>query len=290
VIPFLLAIVFTVGVLVAYDGLTRSDGHAPRARRKWRRVDQAEAFLRQAGVEGVRVRDFLVVCAAAGIFLGLVAQFVLGWPLVSLVAAALGSVVPLAYLAPRRERRRSQVQVALVDLAAQLRAAIQAGYSIQEGLSQLAYADRSKLGPELQRLALDMRLKGQSVALAAFRDRLADPLADQIVAALLLNDRLGGKQMGAVLSRLAEATRQELSVQQEAKARQGQAVLSARVVAVVPGVVLVGMRLLSPDFMAVYDQPLGQLVLVGCVGWVLLGYGTMRWLGRLPRDSRVLVR
>ena len=61
-------------------------------------------------------------------------------------------------------------------------------------------------------------------------------------------------------------------------------------VAVVPGVVLVGMRLLSPDFMAVYDQPLGQLVLVGCVGWVLLGYGTMRWLGRLPRDSRVLVR
>jgi len=290
VIPFLLAIVFTVGVVVAYDGLTRSDGQAPRERRKWRRVDQAEAFLRQAGVEGVRVRDFLVVCAAAGIFLGLVAQFVLGWPLVSLVAAALGSVVPLAYLAPRRERRRGEVQVALVDLAAQLRAAIQAGYSIQEGLSQLAYADRSVLEPELQRLALDMRLKGLSVALAAFRDRLADPLADQIVAALLLNDRLGGKQMGAVLSRLAEATRQELSVQQEAKARQGQAVLSARVVAVVPGVVLVGMRLLSPDFMAVYDQPLGQLVLVGCVGWVLLGYGTMRWLGRLPRDSRVLVR
>jgi tight adherence protein B len=290
VIPFLLAIVFTFGVVVAYDGLTRSDGPAPRERRKWRRVDQAEAFLRQAGVEGVRVRDFFVACAAAGIFLGLVAQFVLGWPLVSLVAAELGSVVPLAYLTPRRERRRGQVQVALVDLAAQLRAAIQAGYSIQEGLSQLAYADRSVLGPELQRLALDMRLKGLSVALAAFRDRLADPLADQIVAALLLNDRLGGKQMGAVLSRLAEATRQELSVQQEAKARQGQAVLSARVVAVVPGVVLVGMRLLSPDFMAVYDQPLGQLVLVGCVGWVLLGYGTMRWLGRLPRDSRVLVR
>ena len=145
-IPFLLAIVFTVGVVVAYDGLTRSDGPAPRERRKWRRVDQAEAFLRQAGVEGVRVRDFLVVCAAAGIFLGLAAQFVLGWPLVSLVAAALGSVVPLAYLAPRRERRRAQVQVALVDLAAQLRAAIQAGYSVQEGLSQLAQGDRNVLG------------------------------------------------------------------------------------------------------------------------------------------------
>jgi hypothetical protein len=42
--------------------------------------------------------------------------------------------------------------------------------------------------------------------------------------------------------------------------------------------------------MAVYDEPLGQLVLVGCVAWVLIGYGAMRWVGRLPETPRVLVR
>src|SRR6185436_1591484 len=160
----------------------------------------------------------------------------------------------------------------------------------QEALVQLARSDPSVLAPELERLALGIRLQGLPAAVAMFRDRLADPLADQIVAALLLNDRLGGKQMGPVLTRLADATRQELAVQQEAKARQGQAVLSARVVAIVPVVVLVGMRVVAPDFMRVYDEPLGQLVLVGCVAWVVLGYATMRWLGRLPQERRVLVR
>src|SRR5215831_3603144 len=74
--------------------------------------------------------------------------------------------------------------------------------------------------------------------------------------------------MNPVVTRLAEATRQELAVQQEARARQGQAVLSARVVAVVPLVVLLGLSDAAPDFMPVNDPPLGQLVLVGCFDWV----------------------
>jgi tight adherence protein B len=135
-----------------------------------------------------------------------------------------------------------------------------------------------------------MQLKGLVPALESFRERLADPLADQIVGALVLNDRVGGKQVGAVLDRLAEATRAELAVEQEAKARQGQVVLSARVVALVPAVVLVGLRLMAPTFTSVYDGPAGQIVLVGCFLWVLIGYAAMLWMGRLPHDRRVLVR
>jgi hypothetical protein len=33
--------------------------------------------------------------------------------------------------------------------------------------------------------------------------------------------------------------------------------------------------------MAVHDEPIGQLVLVGCVVRVLIGYLARRWLGRL---------
>jgi tight adherence protein B len=93
-----------------------------------------------------------------------------------------------------------------------------------------------------------------------------------------------------VLDRLAQSTRGMLAELEEAKARQSEVVLSARVVALVPAVALVGLRMVAPGFMAVYDQPLGQLVLVGCVVWVLLGYGAMRWVGRLPETPRVLVR
>jgi tight adherence protein B len=288
-ITVLFAAVFAAGAFLIYDGLTRPEQEGQIGAR-WGRLERATAFLRQAGVEGVSARDFLLACGAAGLAVGVVAQLVLGWVLVSVAVASIGAVVPLGYLARRRERRRDLIQLALVELAAQLRSAILAGYSVQEGLVQFAQADKSILAPDLRLLALAIRLQGLTPALIAFRERLADPLGDQIVSALLLNDRLGGKHMTPVLSRLADATRQELAVQQEAKARQGQAVLSARVVAIVPVVVLVGLRLVAPDFMRVYDEPLGQLVLVGCVGWVSLGYIAMRWLGRLPREPRVLVR
>jgi tight adherence protein B len=202
----------------------------------------------------------------------------------------LGTLVPLAYFAPRRDRRRAAIQVALVEATAQLRAAIQAGLSVQQGLVELAETGPEALRSELARLLLDLRLEGLVPALDNLRGRLADPVADQVVAALILNDRVGGRQVGPVLDRLAQSTRAMLAEFEEAKARQSQVVLSARVVALVPAVALVGLRMVAPGFMAVYDQPLGQLVLVGCVVWVLLGYGAMRWVGRLPETPRVLVR
>jgi tight adherence protein B len=182
------------------------------------------------------------------------------------------------------------MQVALVEMTAQLRAAIQGGLSVQQALVELAQTAPEALRPDLARLVLDLRLNGLVPALGDLRDRLADPLSDQLVAALILNDRVGGRQVGPVLDRLAQATRASLAVVEEAKARQSQAVISARVVALVPAVALVGLRVIAPGFMSVYDEPLGQLVLVACVLWVLVGYAAMRWLGRLPETPRVLVR
>ena len=286
----LLAVIFAAGCALVYDGLTRPAARPAGVVRRRGRIERAQEFLRRAGLDGVTVRDFALVSLLVGLAFGVLAQLLLGWPAVSLAAAGLGLLGPLAYFTPRQERRRAAIQVALVEAAAQLRAAILPGLSIQQGLTELAITGPEVLRPEFKRLVLDMRLKGLVLALQELRERLADPLADQIVGALVLNDRLGGKQVGPVLDRLVDATRQELAVHQEAKARQSQVVLSARVVAIVPVVVLIGLRLLAPRFMAVYDDPLGQLVLVACLGWVLVGYLSMRWLGRLPQDRRVLVR
>jgi tight adherence protein B len=289
-IVLLIASVFAGGVALVYVGLTRqfaSEANAP-SRRTW--LARCEESLRHAGLEGVSVRDFLVFSFGVGLLTGLATQVVLGWPALSLAAAGLGLLAPLAYYGPRRARRRAEIQVALVDATSQLRAAIQAGLSVQQALSELGRTGPQALRPQLVRLGLDMRLEGLIPALEHLRGRLAEPLADQVIAALILNDLVGGRQVGPVLDRLAQATRAHLAVIEESKARQSQAVLSARVVALVPAVALVGLRVLAPGFMAVYDEPLGQLALVACLCWVLLGYAAMRWLGRLPDEPRVLVR
>src|SRR5438093_262730 len=93
------------------------------------------------------------------------------------------------------------------------------------------------------------------------RDRLADPLFDGVCAALLVSDRVGGRNVSAVLDRLAETTRRQLLVHEELRAQQARHVLSARIVAAVPLVVLVLVRQVNPRYLALFDTPGGQLLL-----------------------------
>src|SRR5207249_2618030 len=104
------------------------------------------------------------------------------------------------------------------------------------------------LRPEFATLAREMRLLGFEAALLAMRERLADPVFDTCTGAILLNDRLGGRNVSQVLDSLAHATRAQLRVHQELQAYQSRNVLSARIVAAVPLVLLLVIRLLNPGY------------------------------------------
>ena len=72
------------------------------------------------------------------------------------------------------------------------------------------------------------------------------------------------------------------------RAQQAQHETSARIVAAVPVAVLVGLRLLNPAYVAVFDTPAGQAVLAGCAVLVLGGYAAMRHVARLPAGRRIV--
>jgi Flp pilus assembly protein TadB len=110
-----------------------------------------------------------------------------------------------------------------------------------------------------------------------------------VAAALLLNDKVGGRNVGAVLDRLAHVTRAQLAVQREVRAHQVRNVWAARIVAAVPIVVLVAIRGTHARYLAVFDSLWGQLLLAGCGLSVALGYAAMHWLTRIPGERRVLV-
>ena len=53
---------------------------------------------------------------------------------------------------------------------------------------------------------------------------------------------------------------------------------------------LFAIRAVSPEYLDLFDSWLGQLLLVGCLASVAVGYMAMRWLARVPGEERVLVR
>ena len=283
-LPLALSLALGVAVYLIYDGLTRT----PPAAGTGRRGRGVEEFLLRAGLVDVTPRDFVAFSAGTGLLAGLLAQLVLGWGAVSLIAVALGAVAPLLYYVRRHNRRRAVVQAALVEAIGQVRDAIRTGLSVQEALAGLARTGPEPLRPEFRALARDLRLVGFEPALAALRDRLADPVFDVVAASLLLNDRLGGRNVSQVLDRLAHATRAQLRLHEELRAYHARTVLSARIVAAVPLIVLIAIRQVNPGYLALFDSWSGQLLLAGCAVSVAVGYAGMLWLTRLPVDGRVL--
>src|SRR5947207_879806 len=93
-----------------------------------------------------------------------------------------------------------------------------AGRRRVRGLAALAGLARSgpeALRPEFALLVREMRLLGFEPAMVALRERLADPVMDMVVAALVLNERVGSRNVSQVLDRLAHATRAQLQVRGE---------------------------------------------------------------------------
>ncbi|WP_291990123.1 type II secretion system F family protein [Luteitalea sp.] len=230
----------------------------------------------------------LLLATTAAMVAGGVSQLILGWGVVSLLAAGLGGVTPLAYFIQRHERRRTEMQAAMVDAIGQLRDAIRTGLSVPGALVGLARGGPAVLRPELTTLVREMRLMGFESAIGAMQERLADPVFDVVATSLLLNDRLGGRNVSQVLDRLAHATRAQLRIHEELRALQARNVLSARIVAAVPLVVLIAIRQVNPTYLSIFDDWSGQVLLAGCLLSIFVGYAGMRWLTRLPTERRVL--
>jgi tight adherence protein B len=182
------------------------------------------------------------------------------------------------------------VQAELADAMDLLRDSIRAGGDVLQGMTALGEYGPPLLRAEFER-TVQLIAHGNTLrmALLGMRERLADPVFDTCVATLLLNENLGSGQLGLVLAELAEAVRDELRVRGEQRSRQLQMVWSARVIAVLPLVVLAAIRTISPHYLDVFDSTLGQLVLGACALSVVAGYVAMRWTSRLPIDERVLV-
>jgi tight adherence protein B len=286
-VPLVLSLILAVGVLLVY--LSATSGR-PRGEPKPREsvTGRLDEFLAEAGVEGVSGRDFLLLSAATGGAAAFVAQLTLAWPVVSLAAGVVGLLVPGWHFRQRREARRAVLQAALAEAVDGLRAAVRAGMSVEEGLASLARSGPEPLRPVLADLVRDLRLTGLEEAIRRAQERLADPVFDTVAAALVMSHRVGGRNLSTVLDGLGRSVRQMVQVEREVRAEQAKNVLSARIVAALPAVLIFAIRGINPDYLDVFSTPVGQGLLALCLLSIVVGYAGMLWATRLPGNQRVL--
>ena len=228
--------------------------------------------------------------AGTGVAAAVVVLAATGWPLAGLVAGAAGMVLPGMTSSRRQRFDQRAVVEAIAAWTEMLRDAVASGRGVQE-----AVAITAPLAPAALRQAT-LSLRARSVrgplapALRAFADEVADPMADLVAATLTLAATREVRELSDLLGALARTTRQRAALRMAAEAGRAGMRTTARAIAGLTVVLLVGLVALQPAYLAPYATPAGQLVASAAAGWFALGFWGLSRLGRPAPARRLRLR
>jgi len=265
--------------------LTALLGPAP-ARRARRRGPIAR-LASEAGLVHVSTASILGAGLLCGVVAGILALILTALPAVAIIAAMCASLLPVVVLRRRAAARRRALTEGWPDAIDSLVSAVRAGMSLAESVSDLGRSGPAPLRSAFAAFATEYRASGSfSDALDLLQGRLADPVADRVVAALRLAREFGGTDLGVVLRTLSTMLREDARARGEIQARQSWTVAAARMAVAAPWLTL-ALLCTRPEAVAAYTTPAGTLVLGVAAALSVVAYRAMMRIGRLPREQRI---
>jgi tight adherence protein B len=233
--------------------------------------------------------DFARGRGAAAAAVGLITLVVTWWPVAALGATALALMGPSLVGGARAEKLAAARIEALALWTESLRDTIAGAVGLEQAIMSTAQNAPPAVAEELANLSDRLRMRvNLSTALHQFAEDLDDPSADLIVAALILNAKLRGPGLRQVLSSLADAARAELDMRGRITAGRSSTRHSVQIVIGITALFVVGLVLLSPDYVEPYRSFTGQIVMVVVLGLFAVGLWWLRKLSSFELPERFL--
>jgi len=251
------------------------------------RLEALGQVLVEAELEQWKPGTVVACSVVLGLVAGALALQQLGWVVPALCWAVGVGSLPLVYIWRKREQLHTTRQEQLAPLLERARDELQASQGLQRVLGVLAAGGPPALQPALRRLAQDLgRHHDLALALEGSRRRLADPVWDDCVAALLLGHASGGP-IGETLEQLAASVRASVELRKAVAAQQAATVRAAHITLAVPVAAMLFLRAFVPGAAEFYATVGGEIVLLVCAVCMGAGYWWMRRMGGLPRARRL---
>lgn len=230
--------------------------------------------LRRTG-SSMSPATFVQVCIFT-VVSGVTVGIAFGSPIFAAALGLFGVAAPFVWMKRRQRKRLEAFQGQLPDAIDMLVSAMKAGYSFQAAMNFIGEEMPAPLGPEFarfydeQRLGIDVRS-----ALLSLQARVDSMDLKMFVTAVLVQRESGGN-LGEVLANISDIMRERFALEGELETLTAESRLSARILALLPLLVFVGMFALNPGFMRpMLQQPAGQIMLVLAGLSVAMGYMVM---------------
>lgn len=193
---------------------------------------------------------------AAGTFLLVIV--VTGWPVGAVLAGA-AAAVSLGVIGGRAVRGAVIAKIeAIATWAEMLRDTVAAGAGLAEAIRASAAVASALIAGSVRALSLRMEWGRLVPALRAFADDVADPMADLIVAALILAALEQARRLGELLGALAAAIREQVVMRMRVDASRARTRSAATAVTGISLFAAIGFLAFDRPFLDVYDIAEGQ--------------------------------
>ena len=244
-------------------------------------MSRLEENLARADIP-MRPTEYLLlrgVLVAVGYLIG---RYGLGYLHSGIILAVVGFIAPIMFVRVHQNRRRSKFVRQLADALMLLTNSLRSGYGFLKGLELVAKEMSDPISKELNRMLREVNL-GTTVddALLNLGRRVNSQDMDIVIGAYLVQKDVGGN-LTEIMEKVAETIRERLRIQGDVRVLTTQGKLSGFIVGLMPFVVFLILILSAPDYFSTmfgppthniigYDIPVGVLLMLGAVGWQLIG-------------------
>lgn len=211
----------------------------------------------------------ILACLAA---LGASVALALGSPVAGAAVMAVGCVGLVLYSSATKDKRKEEMRDAIPDALESMSVCFGSGFTLLQTFEQVSEDVGGPLGGVFARCA--HMLEMGSGAREALEELRAGAQASELafVAVALDVQHQSGGAMRQVLGAATEAVKGELALRRSLRVQTAQAKLSARVVSVMPLILILAFSLASPDFLLpFFSSPFGYALLALAVGMQAAG-------------------
>ncbi|MEU5647573.1 type II secretion system F family protein [Streptomyces milbemycinicus] len=278
ILAVLLGASFGTGLLLIALGALRRPTHAEEDRGGWRR-----RLADRRPVSWNKRR--LTIALVAGVAAGALTR----WPVAALLTTAALLTLPGLLGPDSAAARRTERMEALALWTEMLRDTLSAAAGLEQAVLTTADIAPSALRRELGDLAVSVR-SGQSLpaSLRSFADEVDDPLADVVVAALVMAAQRQASQLTALLGELADSVREQVAMRQRIDAGRASIRTGVRVTVTVTLSMAVGLTVFNRPYLDPFNTLSGQAVLAIVGALFALSFTWLTAIGRLHEPVRLI--
>ena len=237
---------------------------------------------RTLNTDGLWWRAALVLAAFA------VGFAITGWPAAGVLAGTCAWVAPMLIGVSTGRDRLTRRSDAVASWTEMLRDTIASHAGLQEAIAVTARVAPPPIRAEVQALAIRSERESLAEGLRRFAQDLDDPVADLVVASLVIASERQAQRLAELLGQIATAARDQAAMRLRVETGRARTYASSKALVVITLGLAALLLLFAPSFMEPYDTITGQLVLIGIGGLFAGALWGLVALGRPASAPRLL--